>query len=90
VDNLVGPATVNTLPGSTLQAFMDHGEVNSKALEEGLDEARKLIGELREAGVDYEDVTETLEKEGVQKFADSFDELLEGIKDKSRQVVRQA
>jgi transaldolase len=45
---------------------------------------------LREAGVDYEDVTEVLEKEGVQKFADSFDELLEGIKDKSRQVVRQS
>ena len=89
VDNLVGPDTVNTLPGSTLQAFLDHGEVNSKALEEGLDEARKLIGELREAGVDYEDVTETLEKEGVQKFADSFDELLEGIQSKSRQVVSQ-
>ena len=90
VDNLVGPDTVNTLPGSTLQAFMDHGEVNPKALEEGLDEARKLIGELREAGVDYEDVTETLEKEGVAKFADSFDELLEGIKSKSRQVVSQS
>ena len=89
VDNLIGPDTVNTLPGSTLQAFMDHGEVNSKALEEDLDEARKLIGELREAGVDYEDVTETLEKEGVQKFADSFDELLEGIQSKSRQVVSQ-
>ena len=89
VDNLVGPDTVNTLPGSTLQAFMDHGEVNSKALEEDLDEARKLIVELREAGVDYEDVTETLEKEGVQKFADSFDELLEGIQSKSRQVVSQ-
>jgi len=89
VDNLVGPDTVNTLPGSTLQAFIDHGEVNSKALEEDLDEARKLIVELREAGVDYEDVTETLEKEGVQKFADSFDELLEGIQSKSRQVVSQ-
>jgi transaldolase len=90
VDNLVGPDTVNTLPASTLEALMDHGEVNPKALEEGLDEARKLIGELREAGVDYEDVTETLEQEGVQKFADSFDELLEGIKSKSRQVVSQS
>ena len=67
---------------------MDHGEVNEHALEEGLDDASKLIDELREAGVDYEGVTEVLEKEGVQKFADSFDELLEGIKDKSRQLVR--
>src|SRR5215208_7580099 len=88
VEELVGPDTVNTMPTSTLEAFMDHGEVNEQALEEGLDEARKLIDELREAGVDYEDVTEVLEKEGVQKFADSFDELLERIKDKSRQLVR--
>ena len=88
VEELVGPDTVNTMPTSTLEAFMDHGEVNEHALEEGLDDASKLIDELREAGVDYEGVTEVLEKEGVQKFADSFDELLEGIKDKSRQLVR--
>ena len=87
VEELVGPETVNTMPYSTLEAFVDHGEVNPNALEEGLDEARALIEQLREAGVDYEDVTEVLEKEGVQKFADSFDELLEGIKDKSHQIV---
>ncbi len=90
VEGLVGPATVNTMPVSTLEAFIDHGEVNPNALEEGLDEALALIGKLREVGVDYEDVTEILEKEGVQKFADSFDELLEGIKDKTHQLVRQS
>src|SRR5215207_9725040 len=90
VEELIGPDTVNTMPISTLEAFMDHGEVNPNALKEGLDEARTLIGELREVGVDYEDVTEILEKEGVGKFADSFDELLEGIKDKSRQDVSPA
>ena len=87
VEELVGPDTVNTMPVSTLEAFMDHGEVNPNALEEGLDEARALIGELKAAGVNYEDVTEILEQEGVGKFADSFDELLEGIKAKSRQVA---
>ena len=95
VEELAGPDTVNTMPTSTLDAFMDHGEVRSgdpgdSPIQEGLDEAGELIGKLREAGVDYEDVTEVLEKEGVQKFADSFDELLEGIKDKSRQVVHQS
>lgn len=95
VEELAGPATVNTMPTSTLEAFMDHGEVRAggpgeSPIQEGLDEARELIGELREAGVDYEDVTEVLEKEGVQKFADSFDELLEVIQSKSRQVVRQS
>jgi transaldolase len=89
IEELVGPDTVNTMPASTLEAFMDHGKVNKDALEEGLDEARKLLGELREVGVDYKDVTETLEKEGVWKFAASFDELLEGIKDKGRQIVHQ-
>ena len=92
VEELAGPATVNTMPTDTFEAFMDHGEVRSASpggspIEEGLDEARALIVRLREAGVDYEDVTEVLEKEGVAKFADSFDELLEGIKDKSRQVI---
>ena len=95
VEELVGPETVNTMPTDTLEAFMDHGEVRSASpggspIEEGLDEARALIVRLKEAGVDYESVTEVLEKEGVAKFADSFDELLEGIKDKSRQVVRQS
>ena len=47
-------------------------------LERGVDEARRLLEELAEAGVDYDDVTETLEREGVEKFADSFVELLEG------------
>src|SRR5215210_3308886 len=95
VEELAGSATVNTMPTSTLDAFMDHGEVRSGGLgespiQEGLDEAGELIGKLREVGVDYEDVTEVLEKEGVQKFADSFDELLEVIQSKSRQVVRQS
>ena len=89
VDNLVGPDTVNTLPSSTLNALMDHGEVDAHALEQGLEEARELIGQLRDAGVDYEDVVRTLEKEGVQKFADSFDELMQVITEKTRQVVRQ-
>jgi transaldolase len=89
VEELVGPDTVNTMPASTLEAFVDHGKVDKDALGEGLDEARALIEKLREVGVDYEDVTETLEKEGVRKFADSFNELLQGIKDKERQIVYQ-
>jgi transaldolase len=90
VEELAGPDTVNTMPTSTLEAFMDHGEVRSSSpIEEDLDEARSLIEKLREVGVDYEEITETLEKEGVQLFADSFDELLEVIRNKSRQVVRQ-
>jgi transaldolase len=89
VDNLIGPDTVNTMPLSTLEATMDHAEV-WLTLEEGVDEARKLFDELCEAGVDYDDVTGVLEKEGVQKFADRYNDLMEEIEQKSNRLARQA
>jgi transaldolase len=81
VEDLVGPNTVNTMPFETIAAFQDHGVV-ADTLVEGLDEARALLEELSAAGVDYDDVTATLEAEGVQKFADSFESLLAGIRAK--------
>jgi transaldolase len=86
VEELIGPETVNTMPKETIEAFQDHGEVRL-TLEEGLDEARKLFDDLAAAGVDYDDVTRVLEEEGVQKFADSFNELLEGVAAKRAQLV---
>jgi transaldolase len=86
VEELVGPQTVNTMPLETIQAFQDHGEVRGDTLFEGLDDARRLLDQLAEAGVDYDDVVAVLEAEGVQKFADSFAELMEGIEAK-RAVV---
>ena len=86
VENLIGPDTVNTMPASTLEATMDHAEIRP-TLDEGLGNARAFLEELREAGVDYDDVVEVLEREGVQKFVDSFEELIEEIKNKSRQLV---
>jgi transaldolase len=86
VEELIGPRTVNTMPEETIQAFQDHGRV-ALTLEEGLDEAHELFRRLEEAGVDYDDVVETLEREGVDKFAQSFEELLEGIERSSRELV---
>jgi transaldolase len=86
VENLIGPDTVNTMPDETIEAFQDHGKVE-QTLEQGVDEARELLAELERAGVDVDDVTQTLEDEGVQKFADSFDELLEGIRVKRGELV---
>ena len=85
VEELIGADVVNTMPLETVQAFQDHGEVR-ETLTEGVDEARALLDELAAAGVDYDDVTDTLEREGVQKFSDSFASLLEGI-DAKRSVV---
>jgi transaldolase len=86
VEELVGPDTVNTMPLETVRAFQDHGEVRD-TLTEALDEAHALFEELAAAGVDYDDVTDTLEREGVQKFSDSFASLLEGIDAKRAALV---
>ncbi len=87
VEELIGPDTVNTMPAETIAAFQDHGDVKAGSLTSGLDAARKLFDDLQAAGVDYDDVVITLEEEGVQKFADSFVELLAGIRAKREQLV---
>ena len=86
VEELIGPETVNTMPQETIEAFQDHGRV-AETLAKGLDEARKLLDDLAKVGVDYDDVVETLEREGVQKFADSFEELLDGVRAKRGELV---
>lgn len=86
VEELIGPETVDTMPEETIQAFQDHGRV-APTLEQGLDEAEQVFEGLAAAGVAYHDVTETLEREGVEKFADSFEELLEGIRAKTGELV---
>jgi transaldolase len=86
VEELIGADTVNTMPLETVEAFQDHGNV-AATLEEGVDEARELLQKLEDAGVDYDDVTRVLEEEGVQKFADSFKELLDGVAKKRDALV---
>jgi transaldolase len=86
VEELIGPETVNTMPEETIRAFQDHGEV-ALTLEQGVDEARRLLDQLADAGVDYDDVVRVLEEEGVQKFADSFAELLDGISAKRGELA---
>src|SRR5436190_3367018 len=58
VEELIGPDTVNTMPLETIEAFQDHGEVRGDTVLEGIAEAQQLLVELRDAGVDYEDVVE--------------------------------
>jgi transaldolase len=86
VEELIGAQTVNTMPLETIRAFQDHGVV-ADTLEQDLEGARQVLADLERAGIDYDDVTDTLEREGVQKFSDSFAELLDGIRAKQRELV---
>jgi transaldolase len=75
------------MPLETIEAFQDHGEVRGDTVTEGVPGAEKLLEDLAAAGVDYDDVVLTLEQEGVQKFADSFSEILEGITAKRKAIA---
>jgi transaldolase len=86
VEELIGPESVNTMPLETIEAFQDHGNV-AETLTQDVEEARALLGELAEAGVDYDDVVATLEREGVEKFSDSFVSLLDGIRERCQALA---
>ena len=69
VEELIGPETVNTMPLETIRAFQDHGQV-ARTLDAGARRGTRASSRSwRAAGVDYDDVTDTLEREGVEKFA---------------------
>src|SRR6476646_1765133 len=82
VEELIGPETVNTMPLETIEAFQDHGKVPGDTVLEGIDEARDLLVQLEKVGVSYDDIVETIEAEGVQKFADSFEQIIEEVRAK--------
>jgi transaldolase len=86
VEELIGADTINTMPEETIRAYQDHGDPQPR-LREDLDGARRVFEELKAAGVDYDDVTATLEREGVEKFAGSFDALLESLRAKRESMA---
>jgi transaldolase len=87
VDSLIGPHTVNTMPDGTIADFLDHGTV-ARTVDVGVDRAATLIDELAVAGIDMEDVAQTLEAEGVASFAKSFDELMQSLSDKASELSK--
>lgn len=83
VEELIGPNTVNTVPPATIDAFLDHGVVKAGSLTTNVDEAADQLRLLGEYGIDFGEITDELQVEGVIAFADSYDELLEAIAAKS-------
>ena len=82
VEELIGPDTVNTMPLETIEAFQDHGEVRGDTVLEGLDEAERCSASCARRASTTTTWSRRSRPEGVQKFADAFDEIVEGIRAK--------
>ena len=81
LDELIGPHTVNTVPPDTLDAYLDHG-CAARTVDTDMEQVRRQLAQLAELGIDLDDITVQLMREGVDAFADSFDELMAGIGEK--------
>ena len=88
VDSLIGPHTVNTLPPKTIDAFRDHGVLRS-ALEEDLDRSFSVFEGVKSAGIDLEKIYEELLDEGVKAFEKSYNELIDAIDERRREIVKE-
>jgi len=79
VEALIGPQTINTLPLETIHAYRDHGSPGMR-LEDGIDDAEHKLTDLNKLGIDINQVTKKLEDDGIRKFEEPFEKLLESIK----------
>ncbi|MBF9254894.1 transaldolase [Pontibacter sp. 172403-2] len=86
VEALIGPNTVNTIPMDTLEAFRDHGQLASR-LEENLDKATDTLAQLKKAGIDLDAITQKLEDEGIEKFNDPYNKLLDAIAQQKKKAL---
>lgn len=82
VDELIGKDTVNTLPDSTLEAFLDHGRPRL-TIEEDLDKARQYLDLLQQQKVDLTKICDEIQQEGVDAFRASFKKLIDAVADKA-------
>ncbi|GAA4213694.1 transaldolase [Actinocatenispora rupis] len=80
VEELVAPGIVNTMPEKTILAYADHGETRGDTITPAYAEAQQVLDSLKKLGVDYDDVVEVLEREGVEKFEKSWTELLDSVR----------
>jgi transaldolase len=79
VTELVAPQLVNTMPEKTMEAVYDHGIVPAASITNNYDSAREVLANVAAAGVSLDDATVVLEKEGVEKFIISWNELVETV-----------
>ena len=88
IEQLIGPDMVNTMPPATIEAFRDHGEV-ARTVDADPDAAKRTLADLGAVGVDLDDVTATLLRQGLSSFQKSFDTLTAGLDKKSAALGRE-
>ncbi len=86
VEELIGPETVNTMPIETINAFLDHGAI-TRTLDTDVDNARQALREVEASGISMERVTDELIDEGMASFQESFDELIDTIESKRKELA---
>jgi transaldolase / glucose-6-phosphate isomerase len=79
VEPLIGPHTVNTMPEPTIAAFADHGIIVANSIETDVEEAGRNLEDLGRVGIDMNQVTRQLSSEGVQKFIEPYDQLMQAL-----------
>ncbi len=89
VDTLIGPDTVNTMPVPTIEAFLDHGTV-ARTVDQDYAGAHAVVDGLADLGISLEEITTTLETEGINSFVASFDDLLAGVEGKRQSLAQVA
>ena len=85
VESIIGKDTINTLPMETIDAFRNHGKA-AETLTTNLDEANRVMEELKEKGIDIHKITQKLEEEGIEKFNMAYEKLIKSIDDQKRQT----
>ena len=82
IESLIGPDTINTVPPETIDAYRDHGDPKSR-LDQDVKEASWIMAQLTELGISIDKVTQQLEDEGIKKFNEPFDKLMDALAKKS-------
>ena len=86
IDTLIGPDTINTMPVASLEAYRDHGKPAAR-IEEGLDQARAVMQQLADEGINIAEITRKLEDQGVDSFTKDYQKLLASLAEKRRQYL---
>jgi transaldolase/glucose-6-phosphate isomerase len=89
VDTLIGPHTVNTMPTNTIDATLDHGTV-ACTIDVDIEQARAQLARLADLGIDFARITQDLQDDGVDKFAKSFESLMDSIAQKQAKLLASA